>query len=72
MLTNLESPAPLLEYAVFLELRTELHETETHANLPSHIDEVHVIEDLLAEHEAMLQLCETSSIIRPRVRSETA
>jgi len=51
MPTNLESPAPFLEYAALFELRTELH--ETHANFPNHIDEVHVIEDLLAEHEAI-------------------
>ena len=48
--TNLESPSSL-QYAVLSELRTELY--ETHANLPSHGDEAHVIEDLLAEHEAI-------------------
>jgi len=47
--TNLESPS--LEYGALSELRTKLH--ETHANLPSHVDEAHVIEDLLAEHEVI-------------------
>ena len=47
--TNLESPS--LEDAALSELRTKLH--ETHANLPSHTDEAHVIEDLLAEHEVI-------------------
>jgi len=42
---NLDSPS--LEYAALSELRTKLH--ETHANL----DEAHVIEDLLAEHEVI-------------------
>jgi len=51
MLTNLESPSPPLEYTVLSELRTELH--ETHANLPSHINEAYVTEDLLTEHEAI-------------------
>ena len=59
--TDLESPS--LEYAALSELRTELH--KTHANLPSHVDEAHVIEDLLTEHEVMnSQLCETSSMVR--------
>ena len=47
---NLESPAPL-EYTALSELHTELH--QTHANLPSHIDEARVIEDWLAEHNAI-------------------
>jgi len=47
--TNLESPS--LEYAVLSELCTKLH--ETHANLPSYVDEAHVIEELLAEHEVI-------------------
>ena len=47
--TNLEYPS--LEYAALSELRTKLH--ETHANLPSHVDEARVIEDLLAEHEVI-------------------
>jgi len=47
--THLESPS--LEYAALSELRTELH--ETHVNLPSHVDEAHVIEDLLAEDEVI-------------------
>jgi len=47
--TNLESPS--LEYAALSELRTKLYETR--ANLPSHADEAHVIEDLLAEHKVI-------------------
>jgi len=47
--TNLESPS--LEYAALSELRTKLHGTR--ANLPSHVDEAHVIEELLAEHEVI-------------------
>jgi len=47
--TNLESPS--LEYGALSELHTKLH--ETHANLPSHVDEARVIEDLLAEHEVI-------------------
>jgi len=49
--TNLESTSPPLEYAALSEPRTELHETHTH--LPSHVDEAYVVEDLLAEHEAI-------------------
>jgi len=47
--TNLESPS--LEYGTLFELRTKLH--ETHASLPSHVDEARVIEDLLDEHEVI-------------------
>jgi len=47
--TNLESPS--LEYGALSELRTKLH--ETHANLPSHVNEARVIEDLLDEHEVI-------------------
>ena len=47
--TDLESPS--LEYGALSELRTKLN--ETHANLPSHVDETHVIEDLLTEHEVI-------------------
>ena len=48
--TNLESPATL-EYTALSELRTEWH--QTHVNIPSHIDEAGVIEDMLAEHDAI-------------------
>ena len=51
MPTNLESPATPPEHAAHSELRTELH--QTHANLPSHVYETHVIVDLLAKHEAI-------------------
>jgi len=47
--TNLESPS--LEYAALSALRKRLHETR--ANLPSHVDEARVIEDLLTEHEVI-------------------
>ena len=49
--TNIESPSHPLEYAAISELRTELH--ETHASLPSRVDEAYVIEDLLAGHEGI-------------------
>jgi len=47
---------------------------ETHANLPSHVDEAHVIVDLLAEHEVINTQFTTLQdlMVRDRTCSETA
>jgi len=49
--TNPEPPAPAPEHPALSELRTELHQTQ--ASLTSHVDKVHALEDMLAEHEAI-------------------
>ncbi|KAG1791174.1 uncharacterized protein HD556DRAFT_1486596 [Suillus plorans] len=51
MPANPEPPAPPLEHPALSKLRTELHETQ--ASLTSHVDKVHTLEDMLAEHEAI-------------------